>query len=121
MSGQLYSKGRLTKLLNADGSAATDGLELDVAGVGIVCVFVDKAGGWDGTLFFEGAVDKSEANGYQLIQGQPTDGGATKTSIVGTDAPKIYRFDVSGLNYFRTRVATRTVGTVTAIACNEAI
>lgn len=95
--------------LNADSSATTDGVAMDVSFGGLVAVQITTASSWDGTINFEISMDTSN---FSSILGTNRATGSSSINHTGT-ATTQFLFDVSGCAEFRTRVSGRTTGTVT--------
>lgn len=99
-------------LLNADESATTNGVPLFVQGYSFVGVQLTAASSWDGTVNFEASADGST---WGSIQGETISDGTLVTTATGTSLDDRFRFDLSGLKLFRTRVSgPRSTGDITA-------
>ena len=98
-------------LLDAVSDATSNGVELYVQDFGLVGVQLTAAASWDGTITFEGSVDGST---WGSLLGETLSDGALVTTATGTSLDDRYRFDLSGIKLFRTRVSGQSTGNITA-------
>ncbi len=98
-------------LLDADSSATTNGVELYVQNFSFVGVQLTAASSWDGTVTFEGSIDGST---WGSLQGERIKNGTLTSTGTGTTLDERYRFDLSGIKLFRTRVSGQSTGNITA-------
>jgi hypothetical protein len=98
-------------LLDAVATATSDGIELYVQNFSFVGVQLTAASSWDGTVTFEGSVDGST---WGSLQGENVSDGTLVTTATGTSLDDRFRFDLSGIKLFRTRVSGQSTGNITA-------
>jgi hypothetical protein len=98
-------------LLDAVSDATSDGVELYVQNFSFVGVQLTAAASWDGTVTFEGSIDGST---WGSLQGETVKDGVLVTTATGTTLDERFRFDLSGIKLFRTRVSGQSTGNITA-------
>jgi len=103
------SAGRIA-LHTAEDGATADGTSFPCERSGILLIHAQAASSWDGTLNFEAQMDGTN---WVSIQGVRMSDGAVKISDSGTTLSEMYRFDVSGVLFFRARVSGQSTGDIT--------
>ena len=103
------SAGR-TALHTAEDSATADGTSFPCERSGILLIHAQADNSWDGTLNFEAQMDGTN---WVSIQGIRMDTGAAVITATGTSLSNMFRFDVSGVLFFRARVSGQSTGDIT--------
>lgn len=106
------------RLLNlSTANASSNPYWLMLAPHGLLGVQLIGAGGFDGSVTFEGSLDG--ANWVPVRATRVSDGAVASVAVAPSN--EIWQLDTAGLLFFRVTVAGRTVGTITVFAVSHRV